>query len=109
MKCRACNATIARTARFCAQCGVTVAESAPSARPDLPHVSDGAADDDIRAARAFAADARARHAQPGTLGASMARGAAIGAVVALPVPLIGPLAGAMVGAGVAAFQKLTKD
>ncbi|QNA82570.1 zinc ribbon domain-containing protein [Sphingomonas sp. So64.6b] len=105
MECATCDTELTDDARYCSNCGTSASSG--------PGTWRSAANDDVRAARAFAADARQRHALPDTLpdtlGASMAKGAAIGAVVALPVPLIGPLAGAVVGAGVAAFQKLTED
>ena len=83
-------------ANFCAKCGASVTESATHYRTT--------ADDDLRAARTFAEDAR--HRAPSTLGARMAKGAAIGAVAALPIPFIGPITGAIVGAGIAAYTKL---
>lgn len=105
MNCQACNAAITADARFCSQCGAAVA-IAGSGRA----TAGGAADEDLRAARVFAEEARQQAAAGrDDLGASMAKGAVIGAVIALPVPFIGPLTGAIVGAGIAAYNKLSRD
>jgi hypothetical protein len=106
MKCPACDASAPKGARFCPQCGVSIAETA--AEKPIPGAT---SDADLHAARAFADDVAQRHvaAPRDSLGASMAKGAAVGALVSLPVPFIGPLAGAFVGAGVAAYKSLTED
>jgi hypothetical protein len=96
--CQACGHTLESGANFCSACGAKQTESATHWR--------STADDDRRAARAFSQDAR--HRTPSTLGARMAKGAAIGAVIALPVPFVGPITGAIVGAGIAAYTKLSK-
>jgi len=102
--CQACGTDLQSGANFCSNCGATITESATHYRTT--------ADDDLRAARAFAEDARHRATSSGsnsTLGASIAKGAAIGAVAALPIPFIGPITGAIVGASIAAYTKLSKD
>jgi hypothetical protein len=98
--CQACGQDIQSGANFCANCGASVTESPTHYRTT--------ADDDLHAARTFAEDARQRASgtTDSTLGASMAKGAAIGAVAALPIPFIGPITGAIVGAGIAAYTKL---
>jgi hypothetical protein len=101
--CQACGQDLQSGANFCSNCGATITESATHYRTT--------ADDDLRAARVFAEDARHRATagSNSTLGASMAKGAAIGAVAALPIPFIGPITGAIVGASIAAYTKLSKD
>ena len=103
--CQACGHDLESGANFCAKCGASVTESATHYRTT--------ADDDLRAARVFAEDARHRATGSGssesTLGASIAKGAAIGAVAALPIPFVGPITGAIVGASIAAYTKLSKD
>ena len=102
--CQACGKDLQSGANFCSACGASITESATHYRTT--------ADDDLRAARAFAEDARQRatgSGSSGTLGASIAKGAAIGAVAALPIPFIGPITGAIVGASIAAYTKLSKD
>ena len=102
MQCQVCDTKFAEDARFCSRCGAGVSATAGTWRSD--------ADADLRAAQAFAEDARLRReGAPDDLGKSMAVGAALGAVIALPVPFVGPLTGAIVGAGIAAFKKLSKD
>jgi hypothetical protein len=105
MKCPACDAGAPKGAHFCSRCG-----AAMTAAPGQP-APGAASDDDLRAARAFADGAAQRHiaTTQESLGASMAKGAAIGAVISIPVPFIGPIAGAIVGAGVAAYKKLSED
>jgi len=100
--CTACDVPLAEDARFCSKCGAATAATG-SWR--------SAIDDDLRAARAFAEEARqrARSGLDDDLTSSVAKGAAIGAVVGIPVPFVGPVAGAVVGAGIAAINKLTKD
>ncbi len=102
--CQACGHDMESGANFCAKCGASVTESATHYRTT--------AEDDLRAARAFSEEARHRATgttSNSTLGASMAKGAAIGAVAALPIPFVGPITGAIVGAGIAAYTKLSKD
>jgi hypothetical protein len=101
--CQACGKDLESGANFCSNCGATITESATHYRTT--------ADDDLRAARVFAEDARHRATgtSNSTLGASIAKGAAIGAVAALPIPFIGPITGAIVGASIAAYTKLSKD
>jgi hypothetical protein len=101
--CQACGKDLESGANFCSACGAKQTESATHYRTT--------ADDDLRAARAFSEDARHRatRVSDSTLGASIAKGAAIGAVAALPIPFIGPITGAIVGAGIAAYTKLSKD
>lgn len=102
--CQACGKDLESGANFCANCGASVTESATHYRTT--------AEDDLRAARVFAEDARQRAtggSSDGSLGASIAKGAAIGAVAALPIPFVGPITGAIVGAGIAAYTKLSKD
>ncbi|MES2045859.1 MAG: zinc-ribbon domain-containing protein [Pseudomonadota bacterium] len=102
--CQACGTDLQSGANFCAKCGASVTESATHYRTT--------AEDDLRAARAFAEEARHRATNSGsnsTLGATIAKGAAIGAVAALPIPFVGPITGAIVGAGIAAYTKLSKD
>ena len=101
--CQACGHDMESGANFCAKCGASVTESATHYRTT--------ADDDLRAARAFSEDARQRATgtSNSTLGATIAKGAAIGAVAALPIPFVGPITGAIVGAGIAAYTKLSKD
>ncbi|MDB5711529.1 MAG: hypothetical protein JWL96_3599 [Sphingomonas bacterium] len=105
LTCQACGHNLESVANFCPSCGAKQTESATHYRTT--------ADDDLRAARTFAEDARQRATGTGTsnstLGASMAKGAAIGAVAALPIPFIGPITGAIVGASIAAYTKLSKD
>lgn len=101
--CQACGTDLPSTANFCPDCGARQTESATHWR--------SAADADLHAARVFAEDARHRAtgAPDSTLGASIAKGAAIGAVAAIPIPFVGPITGAVVGAGIAAYRKLSKD
>ena len=101
--CQACGHDLESVANFCPSCGAKQTESATPYRTT--------AEDDLRAARVFAEDARHRATgtSNATLGASMAKGAAIGAVAALPIPFVGPITGAIVGAGIAAYTKLSKD
>ena len=103
MKCPACDAGAPNGARFCSRCGASMTAA--------PERETSTADDDLRAARAFAEDAAQRHlaAPRDSLGTSMAKGAAVGALVSIPVPFIGPIAGALVGAGVAAYKTLSED
>jgi zinc-ribbon domain len=106
MKCPACDASAPKGARFCPSCGAAMTAAAPEqAAPRA------ASDDDLRAARAFADEAAQRHiaTTQESLGATLAKGAAIGAVISIPMPFIGPIAGAIVGAGVAAFKKFSED
>ncbi len=98
--CQACGHNLESGANFCSACGAKQTESATTWRTT--------ADDDRHAARTFTEDARQRTSDS-TLGASIARGAAIGAVAALPIPFVGPITGAIVGAGIAAYAKLSKD
>ncbi|MEG3147480.1 zinc ribbon domain-containing protein [Sphingomonas sp. RT2P30] len=102
LPCQACGHTLESGANFCSACGAKQAESATHWRTT--------ADDDLRAARAFSEDARQRATGSGdsSLGARMAKGAAIGAVAAIPIPFVGPITGAIVGAGIAAYTKLSK-
>ena len=106
MKCPACDASAPKGALFCSRCGVAMSAGAPE-RP----IPAAASDADLRAARVFADDAAQRHAAAprDSLGATMAKGAAVGAVISIPVPFVGPIAGAIVGAGVAAFKKWSED
>ncbi len=108
MKCPACGIGAPNGARFCSRCGASMTAAAPDLEQPIPAA---ASDADLRAARVFAEDAAQRRAAAprDSLGASMAKGAAIGAVVAIPVPFIGSIAGAIVGAGVAAFKTLSED
>ena len=101
--CQACGTDLQSGANFCSACGAQQTESATHYRTT--------ADDDLRAARVFAEDARHRATgtSNSTLGASIAKGAAIGAVAALPIPFVGPITGAIVGASIAAYTKLSKD
>ena len=102
--CQACGTDLQSGANFCASCGAAVTESATHWR--------SAADADLHAARIFAEDARHRAtgtSSDSTLGATIAKGAAIGAVAAIPIPFVGPITGAIVGAGIAAYTKLSKD
>jgi len=105
LTCQACGTDLQSAANFCSNCGATVTETATHWRT--------AADEDLHAARVFAEDARQRASgtapSDSTLGATIAKGAAIGAVAALPIPFVGPITGAIVGAGIAAYTKLSKD
>jgi hypothetical protein len=99
--CQACGHALDAGANFCSACGEKQTETATNWRTT--------ADDDLRAARAFSQGARHRATSDSTLGASIAKGAAIGAVAALPIPFVGQITGAIVGAGIAAYAKLSKD
>ena len=101
--CQACGHDLQSVANFCPSCGTKQTESATHWRT----VSDA----DLRAARVFAEEARHRATgtSDSTLGATIAKGAAIGAVAAIPIPFVGPITGAIVGAGIAAYTKLSKD
>ena len=103
LTCQACGHNLESVANFCPSCGAQQTESATHYRTT--------ADDDLRAARVFAEEARHRATgtSNSTLGASIAKGAAIGAVAALPIPFVGPITGAIVGASIAAYTKLSKD
>lgn len=86
MPCRACDAAMTESARFCAACGTPVSgERGTARRMESENVA---------------------RELPNGLGVSMAKGAAIGAVAALPIPFVGPITGAVIGAGIAAYKKL---
>ena len=97
LDCQACGHNLESSANFCSACGTKQTESATHWRTT--------ADADLHAARVFAEDTRQRTTDS-TLGATIAKGAAIGAVAAIPIPFVGPITGAIVGAGIAAYTKL---
>lgn len=116
MGCKQCEEPPSPGAKFCSNCGASVAEAnllQPDADPatDLPGDKAGSKGKAIkRYAQDVATEAKELGAEAlkSEFGKKLAAGAGIGAVVAIPIPLVGPAVGALVGAGIVAFRRFTK-